>query len=118
MKNFTDEEAKAILAAPMISSRNTSYETTIGGYLGGLLARLLFYGEGFSGKRPFGDSGWEEDLFIALVSAGFVKGKYVPDEDDDPEKSELYGEWDYDEAKAEQYLQTLIRSIFGNGKVI
>lgn len=31
--------------------------------------------EGFSGKRPFGNSGWEFDLYKPLVEAGAIKGK-------------------------------------------
>jgi len=31
-------------------------------------------GEGFSGKRPFGNSGWEYDIYAALVGAGFLPG--------------------------------------------
>jgi hypothetical protein len=36
-------------------------------------------GEGFSGKRPFGNSGWEWDLYVPMVRAGFVTGKFDED---------------------------------------
>lgn len=32
-------------------------------------------GEGFSGKRPWGNSGWEAEVYGALAEAGFVNGK-------------------------------------------
>ncbi len=32
-------------------------------------------GEGFSGKRPWGNSGWETELYGALAEAGHIKGK-------------------------------------------
>jgi hypothetical protein len=43
-------------------------------YLRELLSRLWSEGESFSGKRPFGNSGWEYDLYVALVAAGAVEG--------------------------------------------
>ena len=48
---------------------------TVREYLHKLLETLWIEGEGFSSKRPFGNSGWENDLIIPLVKAGFVEGK-------------------------------------------
>lgn len=48
---------------------NDSGETTIRGYLKALLRQVWREGECFSGKRPFGDSGWQTDIYAALVSA-------------------------------------------------
>ena len=39
-------------------------------YLCALLAQLWSEGSGFSGKRPFGNSGWEWDILDALSEAG------------------------------------------------
>ena len=47
---------------------------TIRGYLHELLSKLWQEAEGFSGKRPFGNSGWEYDLYLPLVKHGHVKG--------------------------------------------
>ncbi len=47
----------------------------IRGYLQGLLVTLFEEGESFSGKRPFGNGGWEWDLYQPLVKAGLVEGK-------------------------------------------
>jgi hypothetical protein len=62
-------------------------EVTLREYLKALLERLWEEGEGFSGKRPFGNSGWEYDLYKGLVSAGAVKGTldsgYVDEVDED-----------------------------------
>ena len=41
-------------------------------YLCALLAQLWSEGSGFSGKRPFGNSGWECDIENALSEAGSV----------------------------------------------
>lgn len=46
----------------------------IRGYLKALLTELWAEGEGFSGKRPFGNSGWEYELYVALIMGGVVKG--------------------------------------------
>lgn len=43
-------------------------------YLRLLLRNLWAQGEGFSGKRPFGNSGWEHDIYSFLVKNKFVEG--------------------------------------------
>lgn len=55
-------------------------EASLREYLHALLATLWNEGEGFSGKRPFGNSGWEYDVYAFLVKAGAVPGTL--DEDD------------------------------------
>lgn len=67
----------AVLAAP--PGDNDSGSDTIRGYLVALLRNLWDEGEGFSGKRPFGNSGWEWDLYAALVRAGFIAGTFDED---------------------------------------
>lgn len=47
---------------------------TMIGYFRELLKALWIEGEGFSGKRPFGNSGWQDDVYLALVKEGLVKG--------------------------------------------
>lgn len=49
-------------------------QTTVRDYLRELLLTLWSEGEGFSGKRPFGNSGWEWDLYAPLIRANFVAG--------------------------------------------
>lgn len=53
---------------------------TIRDYLCELLTTLWEEKEGFNGKRPFGDSGWEYDLYKPLIKAGVLDGRI--DEDD------------------------------------
>lgn len=54
--------------------RNDAGADTVRGYLKALLTELWREGEGFSGKRPFGNSGWEYELYVALITAGAVTG--------------------------------------------
>ena len=49
-------------------------------YLKELLRKLWKEGEGFSGKRPFGNSGWEWDVAKPLIRFGVINGAL--DEDD------------------------------------
>lgn len=49
-------------------------ETTIRRWLRELLLRLWRDGEGFNGKRPFGNSGWQFDVYKPLIKAGLIKG--------------------------------------------
>ena len=56
-------------------------KTTFREYFKELLFRLILEEEGFSGKRPFGNSGWKWELYGILVSQGFITGEL--DEDGD-----------------------------------
>lgn len=48
---------------------------TIRSYLQELLTTLWREGEGFSSKRPFGNSGWKYELYEALVKGGAIEGE-------------------------------------------
>jgi hypothetical protein len=65
-------DAQKILNTPMVE--NDAEAATIRGYLKALLSTLWEEGEGFSGKRPFGNSDWEFELYRALVQAGHING--------------------------------------------
>jgi hypothetical protein len=67
-----------ILNLPM--KENDAGAATVGDYLVKLLLSIWKQGEGFSGKRPFGNSGWEYDLYHPLVKSGLIWGEL--DEDD------------------------------------
>ena len=54
---------------------NDAGAATIRDYLKTLLRTLWQQGEGFSGKRPFGNGGWEFDLYKALVAAKVIDGE-------------------------------------------
>ena len=62
-----------ILDLPM--DDNDAKAATVRDYLKALLATLWERDEGFSGKRPFGNSGWKYDLYLPLIKAGIVTGK-------------------------------------------
>lgn len=44
-----------------------------------LVMTLWLEGESFSGKRPFGNSGWEYDLMCPLVEMGVIPGEIDED---------------------------------------
>lgn len=47
---------------------------TVRDYLRALLLQLWESREDFSSKRPFGNSGWEHELYVSLVLANVVEG--------------------------------------------
>ena len=47
-------------------------DLTVRQYLFALIKTLWDEGESFSGKRPFGNSGWDIELMAQLAKAGFV----------------------------------------------
>ena len=53
---------------------NDAEANTVGDYLKELLVKLLDEEESFSGKRPFGNSGWLYEIAVPLVKRGLVKG--------------------------------------------
>lgn len=63
----------SILDLPM--GRNDAKATTVRDYLKALLSELWREEEGFSGKRPFGNSGWKYEVFKALIDGGAIAGK-------------------------------------------
>lgn len=82
----TEPTGEQILATPM-QGGNDAHAETIGQYLRQLLAALWRDEEMFSGKRPFGNSGWQYDVYGALIDAGYVEGELYEDgsvEDLDP----------------------------------
>ena len=54
-------------------------EVTIKEYLKEMLKKLWLEKDEFSGKRPFGNSGWEYDLYKPLIQNNFVTGKLDED---------------------------------------
>lgn len=61
---------------------NDAGVVTVGEYLLGLLALVWTEREGFDGKRPFGNSSWPYEIYIALGEAGYIdieldEGGYV-----------------------------------------
>lgn len=73
-------------------------KTTFRAYFTKTLHKLIDEDEGFSGKRPHGNSGWFYDLAYGLVSAGIIEGEY----------NEKYEEYEFDNAEAYAALHRLI----------
>lgn len=60
-------------------SSDLDRELSIKDYLKELLLTIWLEGESFSGKRPFGNSGWEYDLYKPLIKAKVIRGKLDSD---------------------------------------
>lgn len=69
---MTIEEIANLVVPDPIQDGKT---TTIKGYLLSILRTFLKEGEGFSGKRPFGNGGWEYDLYTVMIKAGAIDGE-------------------------------------------
>lgn len=74
---MTDFDYELILNTPM--AKNDAGAETIRGYLLRITQEVWRYGEGFSGKRPFGNSGWDWEIFEALAEAGIIEATYDDD---------------------------------------
>lgn len=70
-------------------AENDAGAITIREYLINLLRRVCVEQEGFSGKRPFGNSGWEFELYKALIIGGAMEGKMDSDDCDVKEGNRL-----------------------------
>jgi hypothetical protein len=80
---------------------NDADAPTIGVYLSKLLLKVWYERECFDGKRPFGNSLWENEIYCALVHAGAVDGKL----DDDGWLAEC------DRESADEIIDQVIRSM-------
>lgn len=54
-------------------------DVTVRQYLKCLLKELWSEEESFSGKRPFGNSGWKFEVYLGLVREGIIKGEIDED---------------------------------------
>lgn len=69
--DFEAVTGEQILAVPMVPERNDAGADSVRDYLVNLLRVLWAQQSGFSGKRPFGNSSWEYDLYEALAKGGY-----------------------------------------------
>ncbi len=74
---MSDPTPQQILDCPL--SDNDAQAGTVREYLTKLLALVWEDGETFNGKRPFGNSGWDGEIVIGLVRAGYVTGELDED---------------------------------------
>ena len=85
-----------------IESSDFDKDFTIGDYFKNLLLTLWNEGENFSGKRPFGNSSWEYDIYKPLIKARIIEGKL----------DEYGGVDDVDIYRADEVIFELIDAIF------
>lgn len=88
--NPTGEEILNLLMDP---ETNDAGASSVREYLCKLLLELWDKEECFSGKRPFGNSGWQLDVYVPLAEAGLIDGEV------DEETGEVY-EMDEEEGRA------------------
>lgn len=72
-----EKTCKKYLDIPMRD--NDADAKTIGEYLEKLFLTLWEEKDGFSGKRPFGNSSWEYEIYAALIAAGCIDGEFDED---------------------------------------
>ena len=60
-------------------SGDLNQDITVRGYLLRLLSDLWRKEESFNGKRPFGNSGWQWEVYGALIEAGYIPGELDED---------------------------------------
>lgn len=66
-----------------------------------LLITLWLDGESFNGKRPFGNSGWDYQIYSALISNEIIEGSF-----------DEYGYIeDFDIVKADKLIKEAIKSL-------
>jgi hypothetical protein len=75
--SITEHAPERLLALRL--DGNDADAATVRDYLIELLRKLWREEEGFSGKRPFGNSGWCYDVYGPMVRAGFVAGSFDED---------------------------------------
>ena len=89
---FTNEQILKAAAVIVIDAEDSDNPLASGQplaqYLRTLLETLWRECEEFSGKRPYGNSGWQYDVYKALIQADLVKGSidkdgYVNDVDNE-----------------------------------
>jgi hypothetical protein len=73
----TEPTPQQVLDLPL--DENDSGADTVRGYLVALLTELWQEEEGFSGKRPFGNSSWQYDLYQPMARAGMIEATFDED---------------------------------------
>jgi hypothetical protein len=84
-----------------IYSTDLDQQITLREYFKKLLTQLWIDEESFNGKRPFGNSGWQYDVYTALIKHGLIEGKL---------DSDGYIE-EVDEYKATQFIIKIIKEL-------
>jgi hypothetical protein len=103
----SDSVAHQLLHLPL--GDNDAQAATVGEYLGLLLSTLWLQADGFSAKRPFGNSDWQYVIYMAMVKAGLATG-VVYEEDGFEYLDEI------DEVAADEIILQAIRLAYNHGK--
>lgn len=107
-EKFKDEnEGLKILQAPM--QENDAGAKTIGEYLIKLSQEVWSEGEYFSGKRPFGNSGWDNEIYIALAKNDFIKHKCEVWGDKDADEVDYY---EFDEKAGNKLINMAYKALY------
>lgn len=69
-----------VLDCPMDPKANDAGASSIREYMALIACEVWRWQDGFSGKRPFGNSGWCWEVYQAVIDRGLVEG--VASEDD------------------------------------
>lgn len=72
-----EPSTEQVLACPM--PENDARAKTVRDYLVKLLSMLWHEESEFSGKRPFGNSQWQYEVYEALVRAELIEGEFDED---------------------------------------
>lgn len=73
-KDLTLEEIKTISLLEFTSMEMDDSDVTIRQWLGELLCRVWMEKNEFSGKRAFGNSDWEYEVYKVLIHEGIIHG--------------------------------------------
>jgi len=71
---MTEFSPEVLAAAAEVQISYEHGTATLRDYLKDLLRTVWVEEEGFSGKRPFGNSSWQHNVYAPLVKAGLVAG--------------------------------------------
>lgn len=90
-------------------SNDLEKEVTVREFFFELLKTLWIEQEGFSGKRPFGNSGWDGNLIVCLIKNKLVSGEIdlVHGELDEDGYLEIYDSAEVDEFVINMILKPL-----------
>jgi hypothetical protein len=72
-------------------------------FLSKLLSTLWIEEESFSGKRPFGNSGWQYSIYNSLAENKLIPSDGVPDEN---------GDYNYNTKEAKEFVLRIIEETF------
>lgn len=96
----TPAAAHPVLDVPMDPADNDAGASSVRDYLCKLLTAVWSEGEGFSGKRPFGNSNWENELYLALAKADVIACEV-----------DNWGEAEVDEREADRLILAAINDM-------